>query len=156
MFGDGHSTTIVNVADNTAGMTIWTSNVTIDGFRFTGNSTPVNAIGVLVDGGAGAVSNILIGDADADLLGNCFTGLTTGLHVDDGFSSNAIGIEIGVGNVFDNSQTGMLFSVMGVDIVGDTFNNIDFANLAGNYIFLLNRAEFVHRKPTFLNVRSAF
>ncbi|MEW7008143.1 filamentous hemagglutinin N-terminal domain-containing protein [Lentilitoribacter sp. EG35] len=153
LLGDGYSnTTIVNVADSGVGMNVVASDVTIDGFRFSGDGSPVDATGVTVDSTAGALTNVLVGDsADADVLGNQFTGLTTGLSVTDGGTGNGIGIDVGVGNVFDNSNAGMLFDGANIDIAGNTFNNSIFSNIAGNYITLANGAEFLPGSPTVLD-----
>ncbi|MCB1718701.1 MAG: hypothetical protein KDK05_26495, partial [Candidatus Competibacteraceae bacterium] len=85
LLGDGFSaTTTVTVADSSAGMTVTASDVTIDGFQFTGDGSPADATGVLVDGSGGALTGVLVGDADADNLGSRFTDLTTGVIVNDG------------------------------------------------------------------------
>ncbi|MEZ5593161.1 MAG: hypothetical protein R3F53_21615 [Gammaproteobacteria bacterium] len=57
LLGDGFSaTTTVTVADSSAGMTVTASDVTIDGFQFTGDGSPADATGVLVDGSGGALT----------------------------------------------------------------------------------------------------
>ena len=110
LIGDGFTnTTIVDVADNDVGKTITSSGVTIDGFLFRGDGDPVNATGVLVDGSGGPLDNILIGDANSDSQGNRFTGLTTGLRIDNsGNRLNIVTVEIGRGNVFDTSTVGIV------------------------------------------------
>lgn len=78
--GDGPTnTTVIEVASNSAGITVSSSNVTIDGFRFERDGNASNATGILLDGrfaSNGPISNILIGDdADADAIGNYFVDL---------------------------------------------------------------------------------
>lgn len=156
MLGDGFtSTTTVNVADGTAGMAVTSNGVTIDGFQFTGDGTPVNATGILIDGSAGALSNILIGDANTDALGSRFTGLTTGMRVIDGGSGNPIGIEVGLGNVFDSSTDGIVLDGPRIALTGNTFNNTSFASISGDYIRLENGAAFLPDSPTVLDATSA-
>lgn len=152
--GDGYTnTTTVNVADNAAGMTVTASDVTIDGFKFEGTGTPVNATGLVVDSTAGPVTNVFIGDtaADADMLGNQFTELTTGLLVSDGGSGNPTSVEIGMGNAFDNSTAGMVFSGSAVNIIGDTLNNTTFSSITDNYVELADSAEFAPGNPTIID-----
>ncbi|MCG8650423.1 MAG: filamentous hemagglutinin N-terminal domain-containing protein, partial [Pirellulales bacterium] len=73
-------TTIIEVASNSAGMTVTAGNVNIDGFRFERDGNASNAVGIRLDGRNGttgnAISNIFIGDTDdPDTLGNLFVDL---------------------------------------------------------------------------------
>jgi len=78
LIGDGPTnTTVIDVPGNSAGLTVISSNVTIDGLRFERDGDVDDTIGILLDGRFatnGAISDILIGDTagDADAIGNYF------------------------------------------------------------------------------------
>ncbi len=78
LIGDGPiNTTVIDVLGNSAGLTVTSSNVTIDGLRFERDGDVDDTIGILLDGRFatnGAISDVLIGDTanDADAIGNYF------------------------------------------------------------------------------------
>jgi parallel beta-helix repeat protein len=86
LLGSGPTnTTTIEVGASSAGMTVTSSDVTIDGFRFERDGNASNATGIILDGRStvnGTISNILIGDTalDADIIGNYFVdGLNIGV-----------------------------------------------------------------------------
>lgn len=155
LLGNGISgnTTTVNVSDSTTGMTIASSNVVVDGVVFSGDGSPNAATGILVDGSTGSVSGIVVGDsaADADVQGNRFEGLTTGLVADSGGGLNSVSLTIGDGNVFTGNTDGIVLDGLLVDLVGDTLANTVFGTHSGNYVELAGGAEYFPGFPTVID-----
>ncbi|MGD1886400.1 MAG: beta strand repeat-containing protein [Cohaesibacteraceae bacterium] len=117
MLGNGFTApTIVNVPSGGAGFTVSSSNVTFDGFRFTGGGS-ANTVGIVLDGrngtSGGAVSGITIGDT----IGNIFSGrLGTGVlalgDVDTlSISGNTFGLNDGSVDQQDRITRGILSRV---------------------------------------------
>jgi len=87
LIGDGPTnTTTIEVASNSTGITVNSSNVNIDGFRFERDGNASNAVGIRLDGRFatnGTISDIKIGDTalDVDAIGNYFVdGLSIGVQ----------------------------------------------------------------------------
>ena len=117
LIGDGPTnTTIIDVAANSAGMTVTSSDVTIDGFRFERDGDVAGTVGIRLDGRNGttgnALSNILIGDTanDVDTIGNFFVDrLAIGVEalgdVDSvSISSNTFGLNDGAAGDQDDQN----------------------------------------------------